>query len=748
MDKKTEIQLLFASFLSVLGGYLLFAAYQLLHFAPDLAPLKALSLNAYEVQPEIEIPLYIFGCVVITVFSIVIFLLLRKHFSYHHTTRSSNIGLFLRIMIFVNLWLLYELAVVHRFDVTLYKDTVVYFLTLIISFTILLVFPKGSRFIERLVFILDHVILSILVLVIIFGLVMLFSHKYDAQIITFLVPPWDTDLWINKLPSLYLFCISGIMAIFFYIWFKKPAALNFTSNKYFKILFYSSIIIYIVLIETVTPDCLMFGRGRLERFCQQMHPYLDPVNDIYGGKTPLINSPFQYGLMVIYTLAGVYRIIPLSYNNNFLLAIYGATVIAYIAIFLVLSKEFGWGMAFLAMILIAQPLWYYEAVLRFGWWVILLTYIFFSTKLNLRIKRIFELVLPGYAFFWASDTGTYALGAYAGYIFVSEYLIWKARDKKIAQLIISLLKRYAIVVLSLLIFFTGISAFTFFRSGLLPDWSKFFHSTKMFSSGYGMRPLPPIGPHLIIFGIYFMMIIYITYKLFGSFNRKMTDGHIRKVSIISFVTFYSMLQIFYYLGRSLGGNLQAPSIPIFILACWLIYFIRSYFLSGDWKSLSIQIKTIFSCFAVIIFTLISIYLTATSLIYYKVYVTKPPFWPQFDEAQYKGAIKTSVDYINNYLSGKTSPNRRIAIISWNDNYIYVKTRSVNFMDLNNIDYYDYRDDTVMLGKQLAAAKPDVIFLMHEYQISEKLINIFSFVKDDYHFVKNIGHLDVWERNKI
>src|SRR4029078_10999949 len=112
---------------------------------------------------------------------------------------------------------------------------------------------------------------------------------------------------------------------------------------------------------------------------------------------------------------------------------------------------------------------------------------------------VVEMLLIGYAFFWAFDVGIYALGAYCGYVFVSEFLTWKRTDEQFMKFILALIKRYARIGVSLVLWFAGISLFTYFRAGVWPVWAQFYASTSLFVGGFYMIPLKPVGPQLVLF---------------------------------------------------------------------------------------------------------------------------------------------------------------------------------------------------------------------------------------------------------
>lgn len=739
MNKNTEIKFFILSFLAGLGSYILFAAYRLLHFVPYYHISDIIPILRPEVRPEIEVPLYITGFIWTMIVGIGIFMILRKVKS---LTSDEGISLSLRILIFACFWLIFDLTVKQNPNITYLYDILVYILAIILSFILTFFGKYAKRTIRHFENFLDVFSILLTGSVIITSFIILLAHKHDSSIISFFLPYYNT-IFNSNFSSFTFILIIFLLAFFTKFWLSQTKFLGTDKNIIFRIFIHTLVISYIFFGETVIPNYIKLG---LWPHYQDSHTFINSVNDVYGGKTPYVDALSQYGLMVIYTLCGIFRIIPLSFNNFFLVQ-YVTTVLAYITIYFTLTRWLGLGMGILCIVLVVQPFMVSAGILRYGWWIAIFAYLVFNKSINTKYKRLLELIFAGYFFFWGFDPGMYALIAYCSYVFVIEYLNLRSKDQGFQVFLKSLLKRYGVIALSCLIWFAVLNIFTYLRAGTWPNWHYFIGTAELFVGGFFMYPQKPFSIYLILVSLYFFAIIYILFQIFRQDVDNLTSNFIRNTGIFSFVTSYAVLQTLYYMGRSTGGNMLPVEPVVFVLVCALLFQIKFFILNNNWSNLTKKVQILFASLGGLIFLILAVYLTISLTTYYHIYQTREKFIPEFDEALNQDEMKASVDYINNYLTGKKPPNRRIPLITDNDSFILLNTKSVSMFEFNKKHYFELQRERTKFGEEVKAVHPEILFVYHYMYSSETVMDVMSHVMNDYHFVKNIGILDIWERNK-
>lgn len=498
-------------------------------------------------------------------------------------------------------------------------------------------------------------------------------------------------------------------------------------------------------------------------------PYFDyqavvgPINDVLGGKTLLVNIHSQYGLLMIYVLSLIFKVIPLSYNNFFWVN-YSSTIVGYILLYGSIRM---WlksvSLSVFGIFLISQHHYFSQNInilfygqstfLRFGWWILLLVFLIVKEKVKLspslkrrrisnRQKYIFngiELLLLGVSVFWGFDVGVYTLAAYLAYRGVNDWLSTPTIRKKINCIAVSWIQ----ISITLALFFAGLSVFTRFRAGLWPDWRYFTGTAVQFTNGWTMMPMPAMGPYLLFLGLYAGCFAYILFVLFfTSDNQKQR----RDLSIVSFVTVYGILQFLYYVGRSVENNLHAVILPFILLILWTMQRLRLSVIRHRillhtlrWRVLGIGIA------AVLLLSFST--LTAASIIHtYHAYERRGVITSQTDELPLSDDIKRSIDTINQRLSN--AKYREIALISGQDTFFLMKTKSVNTIESNNIYYFYRYAQFDELGNQLLQRNPQIVFMDHHIDDfwSLHVVLLKNYLVQQYHLKENIGYLDIWERN--
>jgi len=107
--------------------------------------------------------------------------------------------------------------------------------------------------------------------------------------------------------------------------------------------------------------------------------------------------------------------------------------------------------------------------------------------------------------------------------------------------------------------------------------------------------------------------------------------------------------------------------------------------------------------------------------------------------------RQSIEAINTYLNTQNEKRREVAIVSMRDGFFLVKTRSVNMISSNHMDYFTRLSQLEELARQLLFQSPDVFFTDHINNF-ETVPIIQGYLKEKYHLEKNVGYLDEWVRN--
>lgn len=719
---------------SVATWYIFYIWYRLVHFRATVDFSQFIPSQRY-VSPEIEIPLYLIGIVVYFLLVPLNYLLIRKLVRrYSPEIRILSTGSFLRMASIL-------LAIVYFFSLNIgkyatTKTVFIIFLLVFIAIQIVHFFvaDRVSGLLKRLSLVYDW--LTVILFAVINAYVffsVLFSLPLKKLIIFNLGEYNFSYLDFNWWQFILVFITLIILLIAV---IKKPFIIHIGISR---ILLYPAALILILSVMSVMVPHLN----------TDFNYFLGPVNDVLGGKAVLVNSPSQYGLLNIYFLAGLFKFIPLTYNNFFIMNFvftaaqyflvfillqkwFNNTVISLLGIFLILQQNYS--------LLIANILLYPQAgFLRFGPGILFSIFIFLKEKNSPSsvLLKVVEYLLLGFTVFWGFDTGFYFLGAYLFYIAVKSF----SYKKPLMKLLMMLLKSVVITVVILSMFFILISAFTYFSVGSWPDWYHYIASTVLFTNGYGMVPLNPLGPYLLYIGIYIGILSYIIYTIL---SRKIGNRH--DLAILSYLVMYGILQFIYFMGRSHPNNIHYVVIPLILIGCWLINKVimtiknRNF----DFNNTVVLFLSFNGILLAILF--LSVIITAGAVKMYQNFIYREIGMPSIDGIYETGGDKQTLAYLNSYFQTIPVYSRKLAIISTKDTLFLIKTASVNIIDSNNLPYNVTYADLNKLGNQLMAKKPDTVFIDKDNQ-SDQVETLKNFLTQKYHMEENIGSLDRWKRNK-
>ncbi len=679
--------LFLASIFTFLTFYIFYIWFRQTHFHPTIDTSLFIPSKRYEFNPEIEIQLYLTGFVLFILTTPIIFYIYRKllrRFSESLKEEASRV--FLLIMFMLNGAVFYLSLNIGKFG-----STKIIFLAYLASFSlsVMISLYRPDKFLKPINFIND--ILARLL----------------KRIKEFIFPiiRYVTNL---KIPF-------------------QLKKISINSKLYYGV----DILVLTIIFSLV---------ARVNRISPNDYNYfLGPINDVLGGKTLLLNSPSQYGLLLIYFLAFIFKfLIPLTYNNFFWLQ-FTLTSLGYFLLYLILKKWLK-GLLFpiFGILFIIQQNYFHQIAnilflpqvgfLRFGWWIILLAFLIYQDEisLNQRIKKIIELTIVGTSFFWSFDGGIYVLGAYLFFIIIQELLI----HKNIWKSTTSILKQFLRLVFTLFIFSAGMSLFTLTRTGSLPNWPVFFGDTILYTGGFGMIPMPTMGPYLIFIIVYALLLSFVIYKTLLS--GKMPNADKQNLPILSFVIVYGILQFTYYVGRSHPNNLHHVVIPLVLL---ILLALNKWLESFPNKGSSL---------ALLVVTFFSLIILKDFLGLWSINSQTNNLLPNFDEISQQPQLQNSITALNDYFNSSHNGRKKVALISQKDTFFLIKTKSINAIDSNNLSYFILIPQLKKLGRQLLNNHPDKIFIDH--QGSDQVDILKNYIIKDYHYDTNVGYLDIWSRN--
>ncbi len=375
---------------------------------------------------------------------------------------------------------------------------------------------------------------------------------------------------VYSIPVTILF--PSVLAGAGFLFVKKLPAISYRSR-----LLILGIDIFIILLTILTCFDPAF-------YIQQHHEnfYLGPANRLLHGGTMLIDTFSQYGVMVIYFVAFLFKtkMIPFTYQG-FSLVIAVLFIIEYCILYMLLVQFVKnrfyaillWAIALLLGIFGTLDIiqgYPSTSPLRFGLVYALIAIIYLRRRFPriARIAMIGEYLLVGFAFLWSFETFVYTAFTYLGVCLFDSFTqvssprqSWKHLAIRIAWLLITLLFVNSLFAIA-----------TFLRAGSWPDWQTYFDYFKTYSvDGLGTEPILPWSPWFFYVAIYFASLMVFLFRYF--FRRKFDSSP--EAEFIFALTLTGISMYTYFLGRSHPNNLFHISTPaVFIAGYWFVQFIQ------------------------------------------------------------------------------------------------------------------------------------------------------------------------------
>lgn len=304
------------------------------------------------------------------------------------------------------------------------------------------------------------------------------------------------------------------------------------------------------------------------------NPYVDPVCDMRGGKSLLVDINSQYGVWATYFLKILFMAVPLSYSGltliNMSLTILSYTVIyvllryvlesplfAVISIFVIILVNF---FATLGGEMVAYPS---LGPLRFGLPYVLLLWT--TVRLNYPPRRRYFRWLEGLtvavASIWSFETFWYALAVYAAVLFYESCQDAGSFFECVQKIAGGIIRLLPLMVIVHLLF--GLSIYA--RSGQLPHWNYYMDYIFLYSvGGWGGMPVGLWSPWLILVVIPLGALASLIFHLLSKDKQQPEP----RLIIVAGLTALAIIQYTYFVGRSHVNNLFHVSVPVLCLAAY------------------------------------------------------------------------------------------------------------------------------------------------------------------------------------
>lgn len=304
--------------------------------------------------------------------------------------------------------------------------------------------------------------------------------------------------------------------------------------------------------------------------------FLGPANSVLHGKAVLVDVFSQYGVGLVYAIAGMLRGPGIGYGT-FTLLLGALNTAQFLCVYAVLRLAIrsqllavlGTGIAIAANVFTQAPGYLYvyypsTTALRFGLPVaiVLLSVLGAAYPARRRPSRVAALVLTGVASLWSFETFAYSAGAYAGIVLVA---VWTP-DQRPGR---ALVREFAWALLAVVTAQVFLAVGTRIAAGGWPDWPRYLAYVRLYSaSGFGTLPIAPWSPGLLLGAIYFLSAIGLTVLVLQPVPARTSSP--QALLALAGATGFGILSFTYFLGRSHPNNLHHVVVPaVIVVIIWL-----------------------------------------------------------------------------------------------------------------------------------------------------------------------------------
>jgi hypothetical protein len=311
--------------------------------------------------------------------------------------------------------------------------------------------------------------------------------------------------------------------------------------------------------------------------------YIGPANAILHGSPMLVDTFSQYGVGVMYFLAGIFELIPIGYGS-FQLVNGLLTALEFVLVYLVLRiacRSQLYALLGTAVCLVANVLtglgprigYASTGPLRFGlpWVLIALAVLAAKIPERRRILDVAILVLVGASAIWSFETFVYTTGAYLAIVALELALQGGSVRKRAGQAGHRLGLLALVIVASHLVFAVATRVF----GGQWPDWGGYLAYIQLYGwNGFSTLPIGSWSLGYLIAALYFISMAGLVFVTLD--QREFAATRRVELTAIATTTAFGILSYTYFLGRSHPNNLHHIAPPAIVLsALWVSLIARN-----------------------------------------------------------------------------------------------------------------------------------------------------------------------------
>jgi len=508
-----------------------------------------------------------------------------------------------------------------------------------------------------------------------------------------------------------------------------------------------------------------YGFESLHQF-HHINFFLGPINEVTYGKNLLIDAFSQYGLLLTYFAAFIFKIVGLSYSN-FVLYDMIVSIIYAVLFFLFISKVtksyvlgFVGVLVYIKLVFIRYGYTTWEVFtapsltpLRNFFDIIVIFSIYNTFKKPLTFRKI--LLMSGVvslASFYNAEIGIFIFLAYLCVIAVNIILSYRS-GSTLKILIIKMMQFFLSLEVSILVIGGFITLVTILRSGILPDWGQYFAYVLFYAKGLYDIPMPRFGLYYFPIGIYIISLYLVLLKIYYNNNRS--------IYLLTFLLIYGTLSFMFYINLSEGNHLLAIIHPAILLYFILWSEARDIIfpVAEDRPFIEKRLLTLkFLLFLFFVSGLIIMYngpLESAKALANRLQERYSKVKPVYYYWSYEGTDFYLHDDngINFALAAKrirelTSDASKVLIISRYDTLLYVMSQKASIIDYPIAEYqiYTYEDLQKSIN-QILKINPKFVFVYSESynQVQKETpILIWQAIKNRYTFSEHAGAVDVYQ----
>ena len=306
--------------------------------------------------------------------------------------------------------------------------------------------------------------------------------------------------------------------------------------------------------------------------------FLAPVHDVLQGKHLLVDTGSQYGVLLVQTLALIFRAgVPFSFPN-FTLILIVLSIAYHFFLYLVLRATFrDRFLALLGILLIfsmgflrhaafnfpGEPYVHPSTLkLRFLFDVPVFALLTWHVRRGNRYALPIAGLLSAVSLLWNMETGLSLTIAYVAYVCVDALRAsrWKIAVQRIL-LHGAFLAACIAAVIGLFMWWTRAAA------GSFPDFSSIPFYMRLYYSGFGALPMPVIGAWCVLIFLYLVVLLQAA-------RRMVLHDLDPETALRAAWAVYGLMIFHYYISHSASTNLSAATVPAVILGLWLIRDLR------------------------------------------------------------------------------------------------------------------------------------------------------------------------------